>query len=164
MVEFALLGSMRRREAARATTPLMMTMLPGSAPQRSALAAVAVTTQVQDGLRRERRVATSAAKAVLEAVKSPTGSLDITQLSTIPGLGDIATAALLQVVNGVAADPAIRTVTPPDPLVLVKQAFALVDEVAKSRKKLSQAAAKKKYPELVAAAAQAKTDLTTYVK
>src|SRR6266545_1680643 len=104
MFEFAILATMSRTEAARATTPLMMTMLPGPAAQRSAVAAVAVTTQVQDGLRRERTIVTRTVEAMVQAAKDPDFTTEA--LRAIPGMRDVASDAVTARIHAGSLDVA----------------------------------------------------------
>lgn len=90
---FAMLMSLKTPERKRAQQPLIMTMLPGPAAQRSAIAAVAVTTQARDGLRRERRVAHETVQAVVAAAKDA-GGFTTESLRNMPALRLIATDAL----------------------------------------------------------------------
>jgi hypothetical protein len=94
MIPMLSLASMRREERDRATQPLMLTMLPGGAAQKTAIAAVAVTQQARDGLRQERRVAEQTVQAVAEAAADPT-AFDRTRLEQQPALRAVASDELV---------------------------------------------------------------------
>lgn len=102
---FAMLMSLKTTERKRAQQPLIMTMLPGPAAQRSAIAAIAVTTQARDGLRRERRVATETVQAVVAAATDPAG-FTTESMRKLPALRPIATDALRDsIVAAVSGQP-----------------------------------------------------------
>lgn len=163
MFEFMMLATMRQTERDRATTPLVLTMLPGPAAQRGAMAAVAVTTQVQDGLRRERRVAGETVEAVKQAITDPNFTTD--KLRGIPALRAVASDALRDsiisaavVANAaaaaaVAAPPAVGAIAPVGggvPAKVIEQAAGVAAFLVSKGTKLV-AADKAKFPDFVGA-------------
>lgn len=89
LFEFAMLASMKAVERKRATTPLVLTMIPGPAATRSMMSALAVTTEVRDGLRRERQVASGVIMAIQSAIDDP-DKFTTDKLLSIPALSAIA--------------------------------------------------------------------------
>lgn len=150
---FAMLASMKPAERRRASTPLVMTMLPGPAAQRSALAAVAVTQQVKDSARRERRIAEDVVSAVDLAVQDPAG-FTTDKLRGLPALRDLATDALrdkiLALPPVVAALPAAAPAPVIDPQV-VAQAAEVVALLVKNNGTKLTAAETAKFPDFMAA-------------
>jgi hypothetical protein len=113
MIPVFALASLDRDARDRATQPLMLTMLPGAADQRAAVAAVAVTQQTQDGLRRERRVANQLVDVVTEAAAGSGTPVTRDDLSKRAILRSVATDDLARRINAVrstAAKPAIEEI------------------------------------------------------
>lgn len=140
LLEFAVLASMKRAERDRAQLPLVMTMLPGPAAQKGAVAALAVTTQARDGLKRERRVADDVVTAVTDAT-SGAPPLTVDKLREYPALRSIATDGLAARINEI-----------PPPSEIVKQAAAMVAAAIALPKdtKIPEADAQKEFPLLMA--------------
>lgn len=140
---FAMLASMKPSERQRATAPLALTMFPGPLAQVSAVSAMAITTQVRDGLRRERRVTEDVSAAVVEAVrlakKDPTG-FTTEMLRSMPALSSIATDLLRDEILSLA-----------DPKVVEQAVYLAVHIANHGGGKPTAAEAEKWYPELVAA-------------
>ncbi|WP_131683065.1 hypothetical protein [Pseudarthrobacter sp. YALA5] len=137
---------MKATERQRATVPLAMTMVPGPASQQSAIAATVVTTQVRDGLRRERRIADDVARAMIPVVKLATEKpADVTTeyLQKIPVLSPIASDALRDAVIKGAPAPAAA----PDAKI-VAQAAKLADLILKNGGKKLNAGDEKQIPDL----------------
>jgi hypothetical protein len=140
MVPMFSLASMRREERARANQPLLLTMLPGGAAQKTAVAAVAVTQQVRDGLRQERRVAEQTVDAVAEAAASP-AAFDRDRLAQKPALRTLASDELvtrIKAIPDVAALPVVE-----------QAADALVTAIGLGQNTLLPKADAAKYPDLV---------------
>lgn len=168
LFEFAVLASMKSAERQRATTPLVMTMLPGPPAQRSAVAAMAVSTQVKDGLRRERRVAEEVVEAVRLAAKDPTG-FSTEKLRELPALRAVATDSLRDAVlslttaassSALPAGTSTSTSTSPsvvDPKVVEQAAQVAALLVQKKGTKLT-AAEGAKFPEFLHALTQQQRD------
>jgi hypothetical protein len=83
------LASLKAEARKRATTPLMVASMPVAAAQRGAIAAVAISNEVSDGIRRERQVASEVIN-VIKSDKPPTTD----HLRGIPALKAIATDGL----------------------------------------------------------------------
>lgn len=156
LFEFAMLATMRPSERQRATPSLVISMLPGPPVQRSALTAVAVTTQVKDGLRRERRVAGEVVEAVKLAAQDP-AAFTTDKLRALPGLRTVATDTLRDSIlsltapagaakAGASAGAAAKPVTAADPRL--EQAVAVAAFVAEKGRKLTLKEAEK-YPDFL---------------
>jgi hypothetical protein len=142
ILPFAALASLDRNSRSRATEPLMLTMLPGPAAQRSAVAAVAVTQQARDGLRRERQVATQTVEAVTEAQANPAGFTRDSLLQR-RALRAIATDDLVAQINAIPGSVGDQVVT--QAVAALKAAIALPRD-----RKLPSADEEAKYKEFAA--------------
>lgn len=101
-----MLAGLNSRERRRAQNSLVMTMVPGPAGQRAAFASLAVTTQVKDDLRKERRAVEDTAAGVLRAVRvavADPARLTTAELLRDPALAAIATDALRDEILAAAA-------------------------------------------------------------
>lgn len=134
------LVSMRREEIARARQPLFLTMLPGGAAHKTAVATLAVTQQVRDGLRQEQRVVDKTLDAVTEAAANP-AAVDRDRLAQIPALRAVASD---EVVTRIKAIPDV--VARP---VVEQAADALVTAIGLGQNTLLPKADAAKYPDFV---------------
>lgn len=71
LMGIALLGSMKRAERKLASTPMMLTLVPGAPAARSALATVAVGSQARDAVRRQNRVVRDTLDVATEIIADP---------------------------------------------------------------------------------------------
>lgn len=115
MMPMAALAASNRRTRRRVRDPLLLTLVPGAPAVRSAVAAVAVTQQAEQSLRRERRVAEETAAVVDSAARGT--AVDRAALEQVPALRDVASDQLAQVVQ----DAAARTVAHHDQRSLQRQ-------------------------------------------
>lgn len=166
LLEVAMLASLTSAERQRAQLPLVMTMLPGAPAHRGAVAAMAVTTQARDGLRRERRVASQVVDAVDAAVQNP-GNFTTETLRQLPALRAIATDQLRDKIRSVTepAQAAIhgapaRAGAPAaaiDPVVLDQAVGVAVALIHKKGSKLAGAEAER-FPDFLKALSQQQRD------
>jgi hypothetical protein len=96
------LASTDRAARRRAIGPVSVTMLPGAPAQKAALDALVVTQEVENGFRRERRVANQMVGAVGAAMDHPE-TFDRDELTQFPALRPLATDALVASIKGIPA-------------------------------------------------------------
>ncbi len=108
ILPFVMLNTVDAKVRARAFDSVMMTSVPVAPAVRGSLAALAVTQQAQDGIRREQRASEETVTAVERALASP-GTLTVEALSDLKGLGAVDTKALVDRLNNVV-EPAQKEV------------------------------------------------------
>jgi hypothetical protein len=149
VVPLAALASLDRNSRSRATEPLMLTMLPGPAATKTAVAAVAVTQQARDGIRREKQVATQTVEAVAEAQANP-AAFTKDNLTQRRALRAIATDDLVAQIQAIPATVDANAVKAAAKAVAVDALSAVKAAIALQPGNKIPSADEAKYPELVA--------------
>jgi hypothetical protein len=127
----------------------MLTMLPGPAAQKTAIAAVAVTQQARDGLRREKQVATQTVEVVAEAQANP-ATFTKDNLTQRRALRAIATDDLVAQIQAIPATVDANAVKAAAKAVAVDALSAVKAAIALQPGNKIPSADEAKYPELVA--------------